>query len=376
VHAGETVLESFHMWALHYAFLGAPAWRWMIGGAIALVGSLTVFTSLRLMGRALSRRQLPAARALGAAAKQSRWWLVLTAFVVLGAQTLGLSNRAERYLGLIGTVAIAVQIGLWANGLVHSWTVASLTAEGVQRHNPVVLSMMSWFARIMVWATLLLAALSVAGINITAFVASLGVGGVAVALALQNILGDLFASMSIGLDKPFEIGQFITFGEVAGTIVHVGVKTTRIRSITGEEIVIGNAELLGNTLHNYARMKERRIVFAFGVTYDTDPTTLAAIPDIVRKVAETTPDVRIDRVHFKSFGESSLDFEVVYFVTSPEFNRYMDAQQAINLGLVCAFDERGIEFAFPTRTLVVPTPLTVTRAKCAEVPSTGKRVTA
>ena len=360
------MFESFHQWALHYTFLDIPAWRWLVASTVALAGTLGVLMALRLLSRALSRRHLATIRALGVSAGQTRWWLVLLAFMAMGAQTLGLSDRANRYIGLVGTIAIAVQIGLWANNLVQSWMKSSLAAEGGQHHNPVVLSMMGWFARIMVWATLLLAALSIAGVNITAFVASLGVGGVAVALALQNILGDLFASMSIGLDKPFEIGQFVTFGEVAGTIVHVGVKTTRIRSITGEEIVIGNAELLGHTLHNYARMEQRRIVFGFGVTYDTDAATLKDIPGMVRDLCDATADVRLDRVHFKSFGESSLDFEVVYFVTSPDFNRYMDAQQAINLAMVAAFAKRHIEFAFPTRTLVMSGPLNVSRASRPE----------
>jgi small-conductance mechanosensitive channel len=347
------MLEAFHQWAVHYDFLGIPAWRWLAGGATATVGSLLFLSTLRILSKALSRRQLAIARAIGIAASRTRWWIVFTAFLVLGAQALGLPDRTNRSIDIVGTVAIAVQIGVWANSLVRSWASAALTVD-TNSHNPVVLSMMSWFARIMVWATLLLAAASVAGINITAFVASLGIGGVAIALALQNILGDLFASMSIGLDQPFEIGQFITFGDVAGTIVHVGVKTTRIQSLTGEQIVIGNAELLGHTLHNYARMQERRIVFSFGVTYDTDAPTLAGIPGLVREVAEKTPNVRLDRAHFKSFGDSSLDFEVVYYVTSPNFNEYMDAQQAINLGLVTAFAARAIEFAFPTRTLLLP----------------------
>ncbi len=355
------MFESFHSWALHYTFLGVPAWRWLVGSAIAVVGTLLVLTALRLLARVFSQRHTPAIQALGVAAARTRWWLVFGAFLALGAQALGLSDRANRYIGLVGTVAIAVQIGLWANSLVRSWATTSLASDHVRGHNPVVLSMMSWFARIMVWTTLLLAALSIAGVNITAFVASLGVGGVAVALALQNILGDLFASMSIGLDKPFEIGQFVTFGDVAGTIVHVGVKTTRIRSITGEEIVIGNAELLGNTLHNYARMEQRRIVFTFGVTYDTDASALAAIPGMVRDICDRTADVKIDRAHFKGFGESSLDFEVVYFVTTPDYNRYMDAQQAINLAMVERFADRNIAFAFPTRTLAMASPLTIER---------------
>lgn len=347
------MLEAFHQWAVHYDFLGIPAWRWLIGAATAILGSVVFLSTLRIVSKALSRRNFAIARAIGMAASCTRWWLVFVAFLVLGAQALGLSDRADRYIDLIGTVAIAVQIGLWANSLVRSWAAASLKADA-NSQNPVVLSMMSWFARIMVWATLLLAAASVAGINITAFVASLGIGGVAIALALQNILGDLFASMSIGLDQPFEIGQFVAFGDVAGTIVHVGVKTTRIQSLTGEEIVIGNAELLGHTLHNYARMQERRIVFAFRVTYDTDAPTLAGIPGLVREVMEKTPNVRLDRAHFKGFGESSLDFEVVYYVTSPDFNQYMDAQQTINLALVAAFASKRIAFAFPTRTLLLP----------------------
>ncbi|NID16336.1 mechanosensitive ion channel family protein [Luteibacter yeojuensis] len=356
------MFESFHQWALHYTFLGIPAWRWLVAATTAALGTVVTLTALRLLAGALGRRHLVAVRALGAAARHTRWWLVLLAFLALGAQALGLSDRADRYIGLVGAVAVAVQVGLWANSLVHAWTTQTLAAEGGQAHNPVVLSMMSWFARIMVWATLLLAALSVAGVNITAFVASLGVGGVAVALALQSILGDLFASMSIGLDKPFEIGQFITFGDVAGTIVHVGVKTTRIKSLSGEEIVIGNSELLGNTLHNYARMQERRIVFSFGVTYDTDAATMRAIPDLVRSIAADTPDVRLDRVHFKGFGDSSLDFEVVYYVTHPDFNRYMDAQQSMNLAMMDAFAEHDIGFAFPTRTLMLPEPLRLQRA--------------
>lgn len=357
------MFESFHQWAIHVTFLDIPAWRWLIGAATAVIGTLLTLAALTLVGRTLERRHLAVARALGAAARQTRWWLVGAAFMALGAQALGLSDRANRYIGLVGTIAIAIQVGLWANSLVRAWTTQTLSNDEAHAHNPVVLAMMSWFARIIVWATLLLAALSVAGVNITAFVASLGVGGVAVALALQNILGDLFASMSIGLDKPFEIGQFITFGDVAGTIVHVGVKTTRIKSISGEEIVIGNAELLGNTLHNYARMRERRIVFGFGVTYDTSADTMRAIPGMVRAIAEATPDVRVDRVHFKGFGESSLDFEVVYFVTNPDFNRYMDAQQAMNLAMMEAFAERHIEFAFPTRTLLLPEPVACKRAE-------------
>lgn len=193
--------------------------------------------------------------------------------------------------------------------------------------------------------------LSNLGVNITAFVASLGVGGIAVALAAQNVLGDLFASVSIAADKPFEVGDFIVFGSVAGSVETVGVKTTRIRSISGEQVVIGNTELLKQTVANYKRLRERRIVFGFGVTYDTTADQAAEIPGIVRSIVEASTQVRFDRAHFKAFGESSLDYEVVYIVLDPGYGVYMDEQQRINLALMRELANRGIEFAFPTRTL-------------------------
>lgn len=161
------------------------------------------------------------------------------------------------------------------------------------------------------WSVLLLAVLANMGVDITAFVASLGVGGVAVALAVQSILSDLFASLAIGLDKPFEIGDFIVLGDIAGSIEHIGLKTTRIRSLGGEEIVCSNTELLKNTIHNYKRMSERRIAFGFVVTYDATPEQLRIIPDKVRQAVEDAGDMRFDQAHFKQLGESSLDFEVV-----------------------------------------------------------------
>ncbi len=220
-------------------------------------------------------------------------------------------------------------------------------------HNPVLTAMISGTLRVLLWVILLLAVLANMGVNITAFVASLGVGGVAVALAVQSILSDLFASLSIGLDKPFEVGDFVVFDPIAGTIERIGLKTTRIRALSGEQVVCSNTELLKNTIHNYKRMNERRIVFAFGLTYDAAPEKLKAVPEIVRAAVEAAGNARFDRAHFKAFGESSLDFEVVYIVMSPEFNVYMDIQQSINLFLMTEFSALGVEFAFPTRTLQV-----------------------
>jgi small-conductance mechanosensitive channel len=177
------------------------------------------------------------------------------------------------------------------------------------------------------------------------------VGGIAIALAGQNVLGDLFASLSILLDRPFVVGEFIVIDSLAGTVEHVGLKTTRIRSLSGEQIVMSNGDLLKSRIHNYKKLTERRIVFGFGVTYDTGYEKLAKIPAMVREVVTGVGKTRFDRAHFKEYGDSSLNFEVVYVVLDPDYNIYMDIQQKINLEIYRRFEEQGIEFAFPTRTL-------------------------
>jgi small-conductance mechanosensitive channel len=182
-------------------------------------------------------------------------------------------------------------------------------------------------------------------------VAGLGIGGIAVALAIQNILGDLFASLSIALDKPFVIGDFIIVDQLLGTVEHIGLKTTRIRSLSGEQIVFSNADLLNSRIRNYKRMYERRVVFSIGVTYQTPYEKLASIGTTLKEIIESQPDVRFDRAHFREYADSSLNYEVVYYVKSPDYNRYMDIQQAINLEIYRRFQDGGIEFAYPTRTL-------------------------
>ncbi|MES2819542.1 MAG: mechanosensitive ion channel family protein, partial [Pseudomonadota bacterium] len=189
------------------------------------------------------------------------------------------------------------------------------------------------------------------GVDITALVASLGVGGIAIALAVQTLLSDVFASLSIGVDKPFEIGDFIVFADVAGSIEHIGLKTTRIRSLGGEQIVCSNADLLKQTLHNYKRMEQRRIVFKFGVTYNTPAQKVRQIGAVVAEIVKGIEMTRFDRAHFLAFDDYQLTFEVVYFVLSSDYNRYMDIQQEINLGLLERFAEMQVQFAFPTQSL-------------------------
>jgi len=179
-------------------------------------------------------------------------------------------------------------------------------------------------------------------------------GGIAIGLAVQSILGDLFASLAIVLDKPFEVGDFVIFDSYMGTIESIGLKTTRVRSLSGEQIVCSNADLLSSRIRNYKRMSERRAVFTIGVVYGTPYEQLEEIPRVVRQVIDANPDLRFDRCHFARFGAYSLDFETVYWIQNADYNLFMDRQQAINLAIYKAFEERGIAFAYPTQTVYQP----------------------
>jgi small-conductance mechanosensitive channel len=183
-------------------------------------------------------------------------------------------------------------------------------------------------------------------------VAGLGVGGIAVALAAQNILGDLFASLSIVLDRPFVLGDFLIVDDLMGSVEEIGLKTTRVRSLSGEQLVFSNTDLLNSRIRNYGRMFERRVVFQLGVTYQTPREQLQAIPGMVRDAVEAHGDrVRFDRAHFAKYGDFALSFEIVYYVLGPDYNEYMDIQQAINLDIHQRFEDAGIAFAYPTQTL-------------------------
>ena len=216
-----------------------------------------------------------------------------------------------------------------------------------------MLTNMIWLARFMIWAATLLFVFDNLGVNITAFVASLGIGGVAVALAAQSVLGDAFSSFAIFMDKPFQVGDFIIVGDLLGTVEQVGFKTTRLRSLGGEQLIFSNSDLTSSRIKNYKRMKERRVVFSLGVVYHTPVEKAKAISPMIKRVIDEHQNARFDRAHFKSFGDFSLIYEVVFYVLRPDYNTYMDVQQSINFRLMEEFEEAGIEFAYPTQQLYV-----------------------
>ncbi|PIN89297.1 mechanosensitive ion channel protein MscS [Candidatus Pacearchaeota archaeon CG10_big_fil_rev_8_21_14_0_10_34_76] len=207
--------------------------------------------------------------------------------------------------------------------------------------------------KIAIYAVGLLMVLANLGIEITPLVASLGVGGIAIAIALQSVLSDLFAAFAIYFDKPFKEGDFIIVGDDLGTVKNIGIKTTRIQTLQGQELIMSNTELTNSRVNNYQRMKERRIAFTFGVTYDTPLAKMKKINQIVEKAVNSTKNARFDRSHFHKYGDFSLNYEVVYYVTSPDYAEYMDVQQEINFKIKEAFEKEKIEFAFPTQTIHV-----------------------
>jgi len=266
---------------------------------------------------------------------------------------LALPANAEKVIVGAVFILLFIQIGLWCNGIISYLVTRRAAKDGVEGLNLEAYSVITWIAKASLWAIVILLALNNLGIEITALIAGLGISGIAVALALQSILGDLFASLSIVLDRPFVIGDFIIVGDQMGTVEHVGLKTTRVRSLSGEQIVFSNTDLLGSRIRNFRRMNERRVLFTLGVTYQTPADKLERIPGMIQEIIEAQQQIRFDRAHFSSYGDFSLNFEIVYWVLDKDYAIYMGIQQEINLALYRKFEEEEIEFAYPTQTLFV-----------------------
>ena len=276
-----------------------------------------------------------------------RIFLALTA----GSLVLTLPVGTRAVVRIIAVLALLFQVGAWGNGIVRFFTARYIARHAADGTSATTVMALSYGLRFILYVILFLLALDNLGINITALVAGLGIGGIAVALAVQNILGDLFGALSIVLDKPFVVGDFIVVDTFEGTVEHIGLKTTRLRSLGGEQIVMANAELLRSRIRNYKRMYERRVQVAFGITYDTPAEKVERVPGLLKEIIESQQRTRFDRAHFKRFAESSLEIEYVYFVVVPDYNVMMDIQQAINLAVMRRFAELEILFALPSRTI-------------------------
>lgn len=221
------------------------------------------------------------------------------------------------------------------------------------KFDPHIINLFRKISRIVIWSIAILIFLQNLGYDISALIAGLGIGGIAIAFALQNILSDIFSSFTIYFDKPFEVGDFIIIGSDMGTVKQIGIKSTRIQTLQGQELVVSNRELTETRVNNYKKMKKRRIVLTFGVVYSTPVEKLKKIPEIIKKIIDDIEITDLDRIHFNKFGEFSLDFEAVYYVDSSEYNDYMDTQQNVNLAIKEQFEKEEIKFAYPTQTVYV-----------------------
>lgn len=283
--------------------------------------------------------------------RRTRSFFLIFLGVWAGAQLLDLRPSAERRFEQAAVLVFLLQAAIWGNGLVgfwvHRFTASRRAPDDAGSTTTIVAT--GYLLRLLLWTIILLVALENLGVNITALIAGLGITGIAVALALQNVLGDLFAAVAIVLDRPFVLGDSISVEGVDGTVERIGIKTTRVRSLSGEQVILPNSELLKGRIRNFRRMDERRVVFKIGVVTETAADKVSRLPAVIRELVESQPHTRFDRSHFARFTDSGLEFETVYFVTSPDYNQYMDIQQAINVALLRRLTEDGIGVAHPAR---------------------------
>lgn len=331
--------------------------RWLVG---IIVGVL-VFALLKFVLGLIKKRiqKLPAAQSTPVTDLVARltrstsslfvFWLAL----FTGARFVEFRSDWRAFIVTSMLVVALIQVGLWGMQVVEYGLHRRLNLQtDLSGSQKTTFSALSLVGKIALWVLIGVLILdNLPGIDATSIIASLGIGGIAIGLAVQNILGDLFSSLTITLDKPFIIGDFIKVGEHSGTVEHIGLKSTRIRSLSGEQLIFANSDLLASRVQNYRRMERRRVSYQLGLEYGTDPEQIKAIPGILQEIIQNQPHIQFDRAHFVGFGAYALNFEVVYFIDNSDYLEYMDVQQAIHLETLQRFNAAGIKFAFPVQTV-------------------------
>jgi small-conductance mechanosensitive channel len=326
---------------------------WIIAAGIA-IGITVVLSLARVMLLRNLRPDRTAKAVVLDIVRHTRYTFIALLAISVAGTTLVLSKRTTSALHVISGLVVLLQIGWWGHGLIKFW-VQRVIRERLKTDagSVTVIRTVGVALRFTLFALIFLSVIATLGFDVNKILAGLGIGGIAIALAVQNIVGDLFASVSIIVDKPFVVGDFIQVGDKLGTVQVIGLKSTRLASLSGEQLIFGNGDLLKSRIQNYKRMKERRIVFTVGIEYGTPADLVEKAPQMIRDAIVAQSDVRFDRAHFKQFGDSALIYEAVYIVLSPDFNVYMDIQQKINFELYRGFEKAGISMAFPTRTVML-----------------------
>lgn len=352
-----TEFISKKLGAVQALLLGIPPAEWLLAGVVGLV----VWAVLWIL------RDLTASRYQKYASTKNPTLLRLIAYLIgnttqilffavaldAAQESLTLPDKVQRIVSNTVMILILVQIGLWAGRSVRFYLEMKERERGADRVFSGSLDIISFVARVLIWSLLILVALDNLGVNITALLAGLGVGGVAVALALQNILGDLFASLSIALDKPFVIGDNLTIDAFIGKVEHIGIKTTRLRSEGGEQIILSNADILKSRVRNFGRLSQQRILATIRLGFDTPTEKLRALPKLLEDVVREHPQAHFERCHLKTLGESAFQFELSYFVQQPSANPILDLQQAVNFRIIDELRRLGLEFAYPAQRVFV-----------------------
>lgn len=333
-------------------FLGIPVFHWICAGVGALVGFLLawlIVATLSARLRALSEKRQDSRlfATLADVVAATRKWVLLLLAVTIALGFLEFGAEVSKWIAWAVGALVGVQVAFWICRLLINLLRHAIFARSARGSDSVIYNLVAWAVQLLVWSLLLMLLLANAGIEIGVFIASLGVGGIAIALAAKDVLQDLFASVVIGVDNPFEVGDFITFGSELGTVRKVGIKTTRITALSGEELVVGNSELLGYVLHNLSRRDERRVVFGFSVSLRTNPEQLEQIVAAVCGYIEEQDMTRLDRGHFLAIENNGYRFEFVYFMLDPAYGLYCDTQQRVNLRLMKLLGSMDVELASP-----------------------------
>lgn len=277
-------------------------------------------------------------------------------FIGLGAKTLPWGPFVDQIVDKVLVVMLTFTLIMVGTGLIKK-IIHDKEIKALHENQKTAFKGLYPALNTLIWILGIIFLLDNFGLDISAVITGLGIGGVAVALAAQAILGDLFSYFAILLDRPFELGDFIIIGDIMGTVEHIGLKTTRVRSLSGEQVIFANHDLTSSRVRNYKRMYQRRVVFRIGIVYSTPQEKVEKVPGLIRNAIEQQADVRFDRSHFFQFGAYSLDFEAVYFVLDGDYNHYMDVQQQINFALMKLFREEGVDFAYPTQVIyTIPSP--------------------
>jgi small-conductance mechanosensitive channel len=331
--------------------------EWLIAGIVAVgvwsgLWILRQLLASRYQKYSAAKHHLPI-RLIAYLTGNTKQFFIIAIALYAAQSSLTLPDGIQHLVSKLVLILTLLQVGLWAGRSIRFYLEMKELERGADKVFAGSLDVINFVARMLIWSLLVLVALENFGVNITALLAGLGVGGVAVALALQNVLGDLFASLSIALDKPFVVGDSLALDTFIGKVEHIGIKTTRLRSETGEQIILSNADILKSRVRNFGRAQEQRSLTTIRVTYDTPSAKLQGIPKLLESIVREQANARFERCHLKTLGDSSLHFELSYFVQQPNLHPLLDLQQSVNFRIIDEFRRLGVEFDYPTQRVVL-----------------------